>query len=172
MDDMTEEKQKFLAERSIDRMHLECGRIVMNWIQTVARIKDAVNIREWLRGMSETKWTDRKGGQIDGKTLFCKFKKRCEALELNEFPKYDALIECLENGRKDRDHLIHRLGVASRREIDSKLVSRGYDGYLFQRKAAIMRRRMIRKNKNNIDKAYRLSVDFVYDAAIYVGYIP
>ena len=167
---MTDEKKKFLAERSIDRMHLECGRIVMNWIQTVARIKDAVNIQEWHRGMSQTEWIDRKGGQIDGGELLCKFQKRCEALELNEFPEYDALIECLENGRKERDHLIHRLGVASRKEIDSKLVGRGYRGYLFQRKAAIMRRRMIRKNKNNIDKAYRLSVDFIYDAAIYVDF--
>ena len=173
---MTDEKQKFLAERSIDRMHLECGRIVMNWILIVARLKSAVNYREEDLDISQTKWTEKWNGeerQIDGKKLLCEFRKRCEGgLELNECSGYAALVECLEKGIAERDYLIHRLGMDSRKEVHDKLVSGEHTGYLFQREAAIMRRRMIRKNKNNIEKAYRLSVDFAKDAAIYVGYIP
>ena len=166
MDDMTDEKQKFLAERSLDRMHLECGRIVMNWIHTVARIKDAVNLQEWYLGMSRTEWINQQGRQIDGRELFRNFQTRCEELKLNKFPEYDALIECLARGREDRDNLMHRLGVVSRKKILAKLAGSGYRGYLLRRKGAIMQRRMIRKNKNNIDKAYRISVEFVKYAAI------
>ena len=178
---MTDEKKKFLAERSIDRMHLECGRIVMNWIQIVARLKSVVNLREEdLReeglDISQTKWTEEWGGeerQIDGKKLLCKFRKRCEGgLELNECSEYAALVECFEKGIAERDHLIHRLGMESRKEVHGKLVGRGYTGYLFQRKAAITRRLMIRKKKKNIEKAYRLSMDFAMSANMYIRHLP
>ena len=172
---------RFRAERSIDRMHLECGRIVMNWIQIVARLKSVVNLREKdLREegleISQTKWTEEWSGeerQIDGKKLLCKFRERCEGgLELNECSGYAALVKCLEKGIAERDYLIHRFGVDSRKEVHDKLVGRGHTGYLFRRKAAITRRRMIRKKKNNIEKAYRLSMDFAISANMYIRHLP
>ena len=166
---------RFRAERSIDRMHLECGRIVMNWIQIVARIKSVVNLREEDLGISQTKWTEKWNGkerQIEGKKLLCKFRELCEGeLELNECSGYAALVECFEKGMAERDYLIHWLGVDSRKEVHDKLVGR-HTGYLFRRKAAITRRRMIRKKKNNIEKAYRLSMDFAMSANMYIRHLP